>query len=293
MRTAIPAQPRPRVPSDDPTMKTPDIAWPTLGLFAAAGLLWIAGIAAVEQLGWSLWFSIPLHTACSFMMFTVLHDGVHRSLMRGYPRLNEVVATVASVFLSPVASAAAFRYAHFAHHRHTNHPETDPDMYSGEGPAWLLPLRWATADLRYAVIILQNLDKISRKDKVQIFGCIGLIIAAYALAWQLGYGVEATLYWLIPSRLAVLWLAFAFNFLPHHPHETLQSHNPYAATNVRQGGEPLMTWLFLYQNYHLIHHLFPSIPFYRYVRVWQRYGDEFQAKGAPVVPALGLEPVNR
>ena len=26
----------------------------------------------------------------------------------------------------------------------------------------------------------------------------------------------------------------------------------------------------LYQNYHLVHHLHPLIPFYRYIAVWRR-----------------------
>ena len=67
-----------------------------------------------------------------------------------------------------------------------------------------------------------------------------------------------------------------------------QSHNPYAATNVRRGGEPVMKWLFLYQNYHVIHHLFPSVPFYRYLKIWNARREEFTRLGTPVVPMLKL-----
>ena len=31
-----------------------------------------------------------------------------------------------------------------------------------------------------------------------------------------------------------------------------------------------MTPVLLYQNYHLVHHLHPLIPFYRYIAVWRR-----------------------
>lgn len=280
--TTIAAAPRPGVPKEA-LYQTPDVAWPTLALFVAAAVLW--GVALWAALAGLLHpaLAIALQTVAAFMQFTVLHDGVHRSLLRAHPRLNDVVAGCAGVFLGVVGSVTAFRYAHFKHHRHTNEPGVDPDLWSGEGPRWSLPLRWATAELRYVVIILRDWSQIPRAQQMSIGATVGGIVAAYALCWVAGYGVEATLYWLIPSRLAVLWLAFAFNYLPHHPHDVVQAHNPYAATNARRGGEPVMKWLFLYQNYHVIHHLFPSVPFYRYLKIWQRREAEFKGLGTPVV----------
>lgn len=284
------AQPRPRIPKGDPDFVAPPIAWPTMLLFVIALLLWGGVIALVEQGTVGLWLSMPVQAMAIFMMFTVLHDGVHRSLARGYPRLNDLVANFAGYFLSPIASCASFRVAHFAHHRHTNHATDDPDMWSGVGRRWLMPLHWATADLAYIPPLWRDRDKLSGWEKFQIVGSIVLLVSGLCAAVLLGYGYEALVYWVIPSRLAVLWLAFAFNYLPHHPHDVLQSHNPYAATNVREGGEPLMKWVFLYQNYHLIHHLFPSVPFYRYLRIWQKYGRDFRDRGAPTVPLLALSP---
>ena len=28
--------------------------------------------------------------------------------------------------------------------------------------------------------------------------------------------------------------------------------------------EPVVNWLYMFQNFHLVHHLFPRIPFYKY-----------------------------
>ena len=60
-------------------------------------------------------------------------------------------------------------------------------------------------------------------------------------------------------------LAWWFDWLPHHGLEDTQSENRYRATRNRVGMEWLLTPLLLSQNYHLVHHLHPSIPFYRYV----------------------------
>jgi beta-carotene hydroxylase len=54
----------------------------------------------------------------------------------------------------------------------------------------------------------------------------------------------------------------------------------------------LITWLWMFQNYHSIHHLFPRVPFYKYAKLYQEIEDIMIAKGAPVyhVTVRGLEP---
>ena len=78
------------------------------------------------------------------------------------------------------------------------------------------------------------------------------------------------LIYLIPERVAMFVLAWWFDWLPHHDLEDTQRENRYRATRNRVGSEWILTPLLLSQNYHLVHHLHPSIPFYRYVAAWQR-----------------------
>ncbi|MGE3529917.1 MAG: fatty acid desaturase, partial [Methyloceanibacter sp.] len=33
--------------------------------------------------------------------------------------------------------------------------------------------------------------------------------------------------------------------------------------------EPIVNWLYLFQNFHLIHHLFPRVPFYLYLKAFR------------------------
>ncbi len=274
--------PRPRVPKDA-IYQPPAIAWPTVGLFFAALTIWAGALWGALTGHLSPILAVALQAGAVFMFFTVLHDGVHRSLMRGYPRLNDFVAMIAGAFLSPIASCAAFRYAHFKHHRCTNEPGVDPDMWSGVGPAWRMPLQWATADLRYAVDILQDWKIIPVIDRVRILTLPVVLLTLFGGLSAMGWGWEVLIYGILPARIAVLWLAFAFNFLPHHPHTAVQAQNPYAATNAREGIEPLMRWIFLQQNYHIIHHLFPGVPFYRYQAIWKQQRSNLIQHGTPVV----------
>ena len=41
-----------------------------------------------------------------------------------------------------------------------------------------------------------------------------------------------------------------------------------ARGEVGTGWEWLLTPLMMYQNYHLVHHLYPTVPFYRYKKAW-------------------------
>ena len=54
----------------------------------------------------------------------------------------------------------------------------------------------------------------------------------------------------------------------------------------------MLSPLLLNQNYHLVHHLHPVIPFYKYVRVWRRNEDAYlerdpalsDVRGRPLTP---------
>lgn len=50
-----------------------------------------------------------------------------------------------------------------------------------------------------------------------------------------------------------------------------------------------MTPLMLYQNYHLVHHLHPSIPFYRYIQAWRNNENIYLSRAVPIATAWGRE----
>jgi beta-carotene hydroxylase len=287
---SVPAAKRPRIPAVA-LYQPPAIAWGTLLLFVTATVLWAGALLATLHDVIAPAFAVALQSVAAFMQFTVLHDGVHRSISRSHPWLNAAATSLAGAFLGLVGVGAAFRYAHFKHHRHTNEHGVDPDLWSGIGHRWSMPLRWATADFYYAYVILKDWSTIPLRERLQMILGVAVMVAIFAFCAWLGYVREALLYWILPSRLAILWLACAFNYLPHHPHEVEQRHNPYASTNVRRGGDAVLKWVFLYQNYHLIHHLYPSVPFYRYLKIWRENEAEFRRQGAATVPWYGLNPV--
>lgn len=263
-------------PDDDRAERlVPQVAWPTLALALAAAVAWAGSAWAAQAALWPPWATVLLSTAAAFVAFTPLHDATHRSVARART-VNEVVGRLSAAVLA--APFPAFRTVHLEHHRNTNDPERDPDYWSGQGPAWLRPLRWGTQDLHYYVWIGRRWATQPKAVRVEVVAFLALKLAGIALAVALGHGVLLACAWLVPARLALVALAFSFDYLPHRPHVVLARDDPYRATHLLPS--PLLTPLFLYQNFHLIHHLYPGIPFYRYSAVWRRERVELLRRGA-------------
>jgi ferredoxin-NADP reductase len=95
--------------------------------------------------------------------------------------------------------------------------------------------------------------------------------------------------YLIPERIAMFALAWWFDWLPHHGLEDTQRENRYRATRNRVGMEWLFTPLLLSQNYHLVHHLHPSVPFYRYLATWRRNEEAYLERDAAIGTVFGQQ----
>ena len=231
----------------------PRVAWPTLVLLAAALAAWCAGMAFGGTAGFALC------TIAAYVAFTPLHEAAHRVIAR--PRwVNEVCGRLASIAL--LGPFLAVRYIHLEHHKHTNDPIADPDHWSGRGPRWLLPMRWLTQDIHYWFVYLRRMRPL--RERVEVFATFAAMLAALGVLAASGHGWLA-LAWVGSARLAIGVLAFAFDYLPHRPHQITAKQDRYAATRAFPG--PIKYVLSLGQSLHLVHHLYPGVPFYRYGRV--------------------------
>lgn len=257
------------------------LAWPTVILAAVAFALWLTGGALVQS-GHPI-IGMLVAALGAYLSFTPLHDATHQAVGRAR-WLNAVVGRISAVPLW--APFAAFRFMHLEHHKHTNDPARDPDHYSGRGPRWQLPLRWMSQDLHYYALYLRA--KRARREQVEVWGTviasalvlIGLVMAGY---WEYAlFGI------VLPARLATGFLAFAFDYLPHRPHDVPSRVNRFEATVVRPA--PWLTPLLVGQNFHLIHHLYPAVPFYRYGVVWRSREADLRARGARVIEPKGRGP---
>ncbi len=273
----------------DPRIPLPRVAWPTIGLFFAGAAVWVVGAWLFLAEGVTAWLTVPVLAVVSFAQFTVLHECVHHAAGR-LTWVNEVFGRMSVVFFGAAGTFAGFRFLHIEHHRHTNEAmDIDPDMWVSHGPKWQLPVRWALLDVGYMFFYFKRIKSRPIKEQVEVWGTLAAFSAATLGCIAVGWGWEfMALVWL-PQRLGMTLITYWFGWLPHHDLNTTAAEDNFRTTRTRVGMEWLLTPVLLYQNYHSVHHLHPSIPFYRYIDAWKRNEGVYLDANVPLATVWGRE----
>jgi fatty acid desaturase len=254
-----------------------------LGVYAVSTALALTGT-------WPLLLSVAPNAVASYLLFTIAHDASHHSLSRN-ERVNVWLGRVATFLFAPQAGFRTWRFIHMQHHRFTNHDDgRDPDHYTHRGPRWQHPLRWLTIDLYYMVFYVPQLRRRPRAERLELFASWILLAALAATALATGHGADFVVLFAVPMRLSILWLGFAFDYLPHNGLHLTPEQDRFKTTRNRIGLERLLSPLLMYQNYHLVHHLHPTIPFHRYIAVWRR-NESAYLDGAPALSDVRGRPI--
>jgi fatty acid desaturase len=276
-----------RIP--DPAEPVPVVAWPTLVLLVVSAGTWIASTAIALGGGLPVAAAIAVNAVAAYLLFTVAHDASHHAASRN-GTLNRWMGRLSTPFFAPQASFAVWRFIHMQHHRFTNHDDgRDPDHYTHSGPRWQLPLRWLTVDLHYVRFYARHVRGRPRAEKVELGVQLAALAGLFGWAAATGHAVDALLLYLVPSRIAILYLGWAFDYLPHNRLHATPSEDRMRTTRNRVGAERVLSPVLLYQNYHLVHHLHPVVPFYRYLRVWRRNERSYLERGPALSDVWGRE----
>ncbi|KAA1417073.1 2Fe-2S iron-sulfur cluster binding domain-containing protein [Nocardioides humilatus] len=272
----------------DPGEEIPAISWPILGIFsgAIAVFAFSTWAALAERLPGAA--TVALSATAIFVLFTVVHDAAHYSVST-QRWVNVAFGRVAMLFVSPLISFKSFAFIHIEHHRNTNDDENDPDHFVSGAPFWQLPLRFGLMDLPYVSFLVRNVKRRPRAEVLETVFLLTVTVAVIVTCALTGHFWTLALVYLIPERVAVFVLAWWFDWLPHHDLEDTQQENRYRATRNRVGSEWILTPLLLSQNYHLVHHLHPSIPFHRYVAAWRRNEEAYLERDAAIGTVFGQQ----
>ncbi|MGI8501122.1 MAG: beta-carotene hydroxylase [Hassallia sp.] len=225
---------------------------PTLLMFLTAVTMLVLSNFGYWMWEWQHWVCFTVNTIALHIAGTVIHDACHQSAHRNRV-VNAILGHVSALML--VFAFPVFTRVHLQHHAHVNDPENDPDHYvSTGGPLWLLPVRF----LYHEVFFFQR--QLWRKNELMEWFLSRLFVAViFYISVQyhfLGYILN---FWFIPSAVIGLTLGLFFDYLPHRPHQERDRWK-----NARVYPNRILNLLIMGQNYHLIHHLWPSIPWYNY-----------------------------
>jgi fatty acid desaturase len=247
------------------------VAWPTV--FLALGIL--IAFVAVTALAClriiPLWAGLVLNTLILYADQTPLHEACHGNIAgkdSSLTWLNHLVGYVAGTIL--LHEYKAFRHMHLAHHRETNNPDLDPDHWVDVHGFFPVLFRCLTIVFWYQHYFWKY---IAFKPHIPGMRPLAIhIMVAYAIYYGLaiglsvmGYWREVLMLWIFPHVLASALIIYLFAYLAHQPHVARER---YRDTNVfwfkGKIAGPLVNALYFFQNFHLVHHLFPRVPFYLY-----------------------------
>jgi beta-carotene hydroxylase len=201
---------------------------------------------------WPDWICFSANVLALHLSGTVIHDASHNSAHRNRV-FNAILGHGSALMLG--FAFPVFTRVHLQHHAHVNDPENDPDHFvSTGGPLWMIAARF----FYHEIFFFKR--QLWRKYELLEWFLSRLFVATIVIvACQYGFIGYVMNFWFVPALVVGIALGLFFDYLPHRP---FQERNRWK--NARVYPSPLLNLLILGQNYHLVHHLWPSIPWYKY-----------------------------
>jgi beta-carotene hydroxylase len=263
---------------------TGKFAWRTIGFFAGV-LIAVSGVAALAINGHlSYWAAIPLNAVLIYFIFTPLHEATHGNIIGPYLNLRwleELIGHVSGYVL--LAPFPGFRVLHLHHHRHTNDPVEDPDYWVKSDNYLVVILRCMLIQPAY-VIHLYKIAKDPRTMRIFIYEM--LLLASYLPimvgSFLIGWGPEVMLLWILPAYIGVVLCPLMFDWPVHHPHTERDRYTDSAILLFPRPVRRLVELFMCGHAYHMMHHLYPRIPFYDYGTAFWALESELPKVGAKV-----------
>lgn len=243
----------------------PTIAPMEIGLILAAFVLF--GLSSSLYLSGSIpWLvMVALSSFAIYTSFTPLHDATHRTVSSNR-RLNDFLGTLSCLLLLPGITTRIYRYLHLEHHRYTGDASKDPDEPFVSSHGWRIPMTLAGLDLLWTRWYIKRWNTRPRGERIEFVLSISFYVL-FHIAWLASpYALEFILVWVIPQRLGLFYVSWFFARI-QHPKDVYWEQTPFQTT-VRVVTNAFARLMLLGQANHHVHHLAPSVPYYRYHRAW-------------------------
>lgn len=243
------------------------IAWPTILLLVLALCIWSVNLWALITGLMPIALGAFVTILSGYISFTPFHEATHGNISGKSKNhiLDKTVGWLGGIpFWAPFTS---FVLVHLTHHSNTNDPEKDPDYWVFSRNKLEVALRCLSVYPNYLKHIFYLIPKRGHKVgtiQIQMVLYLSVVAAAVAYGFHSGWGWEILLGWVAPGFITHGLLSWTLDFLPHFPHE---DRTRYGQTRVLRG--PGLRVLLLGQDLHIIHHMFPMVPFYRYKNVFE------------------------
>lgn len=254
----------------------------------------VAACIALSEYSQSYWvtaLSLILIGTRQHALVVMMHEAAHVQFAKN-KSLNDWLSNLLCAFPLTLETDV-YRKVHLAHHRHLN-TQQDPDLLRKDKQSgWNLPAKpWQVALFIPSFIFILG----PREMAALLWGFSGFgspkrwvsetrfmaikmsyYLAILGICWQLGVLKGLALYWLVPILFVLPFVARVRN-LSEHSVVTMENEN----NSTREVTPGLIEGFLLAPHgvhYHLTHHHYPQVPFYRLAEAHQemkksgRYDD--------------------
>jgi fatty acid desaturase len=253
--------------------------WPTLALLTGCFGLW--GAALVLPAGYGLLVFVALTLSLT------LHSSLSHEILHGHPFRNDRASTLLGLFQPGLfIPYLRFRTLHLAHHQDSllTDPYDDPETNYLDPAVWARLPRWRRALCRFnntligrmlvgpmlgtASFIRDDVARIRRGER------------EVARDWLLhlpGVGVTLGLVWLSAAPLW-LYLAAIYASMSILKIRTFLEHTAHVRASARTvviEDRGLLALLFLNNNLHVVHHMHPTVSWYRLPALYRAHKDRY------------------
>ena len=245
------------------------VEWPTLALIVMAYVLWAIGLFWLPVLWMPLAFAAVLAGI-------VLNSSLQHEVLHGHPFPGHAIAGAALVYpaLNLCIPYERFRDTHLKHHLDSNltDPYDDPESNYMDPGVWQglnAPLRAVLRAnntlfgrillgpaISQVVFMKSDLREIRGGDRLVLRAWAGHLVSVVAILWLVALSPMPVWLYLIAAYLGLGVLKIR-TFLEHQAHEKVRGR-----TVVIEDRGPL-AFLFLNNNFHVVHHMHPRLPWYR------------------------------
>ncbi|WP_415402354.1 fatty acid desaturase [Tateyamaria sp. SN3-11] len=253
-----------RLPKDRPFV----IEWITLGLFVGCMALWIVGLFVLP--GWSMGGAVAV-----VALALVLHASLTHEVLHGHPFPSRL-ASEALVVVNPglFIPYVRFRDTHLAHHQDANltDPYDDPESNYLDPEVWArlpqamrgvlqvnntLAGRMLVGPLVAQVVFMREDWRAILTSDRQVLKAWVIHVPGVMLVLGLVAAAPLPLWLYLLACYTALSVLKIRTFLEHQAHEKARGR-----TVIVEDRGPL-AFLFLNNNFHVVHHMHPRVPWYR------------------------------
>ena len=191
------------------------------------------------------------------------HEAQHGNIVKRGTRFFWVNELVGYLSVLPLLTGyKLLKETHMLHHKYTNVPEKDPDIVTKSSgffhSLWVCGVKLRQPNAGYGLqsnFYRENISSRAFKEHLIFFWFHWILLAFLCLS---GHGLVVIAIWWLPRLIGTAYLQITLSFLPHKPMEKVGRYRDTRGWKASTG-----TILTQGMEYHIIHHLYPSIPLHK------------------------------